>query len=180
MGQGAWRRSNSTLGLHPSIGPKSPTKNSQHRFCPMYVCAGVQQQRVEPCVEPLHMCRISLHICARLCVCVFLSGCVSVCVPVCLCVRCVCSLWQPEKANCSNKFSLEDEMASVAPDDDVGPALSPAQQALFKGFDFRNKVGEQVVKRNPLPQSRSGSGTSDTPALSAAAAPAASGDRRAS
>jgi hypothetical protein len=58
---------------------------------------------------------------------------------------------------------LEDEMASVAPDDDSGPALSAAQQALFKGFDFRNKVGEQVVKRNPLPQaqSRSASGTAD-------------------
>ena len=52
---------------------------------------------------------------------------------------------QPERANCSNKFSLEEEMAAVATvDDSPSPVLSDKQQALFAGFHFRNQIEPQA------------------------------------
>eukprot|EP00455_Lapot_gusevi_P047612 TRINITY_DN6460_c0_g1_i8.p1 TRINITY_DN6460_c0_g1~~TRINITY_DN6460_c0_g1_i8.p1 ORF type:complete len:280 (+),score=64.76 TRINITY_DN6460_c0_g1_i8:66-842(+) len=49
-----------------------------------------------------------------------------------------------EKANCSNKFSLEDEMASFQSGGDEKSSISPEQQALFKGFNFKDVINPPV------------------------------------
>jgi hypothetical protein len=54
---------------------------------------------------------------------------------------------QAERANCSNRFSLEDEMAAVNGDDsDEESPLDELQQAQFSKFQYRNKIEGPVIE----------------------------------